>query len=103
MENRMIFVRGSIALVPHCCGDYKGGRTGALAPKHGIGYTLRLALWRRLRLNLTPRRRGNRTIRWTIRDALKCVCNSRQLERNLVCSVRPLQHHNALSVEVSRS
>ena len=99
----MIFVRGSIALVPHCCGDYMGGRTGALTPKHGIRHTLRLSLRRRLRLNLTPRRRRDRTIRWTIGDALERICNSRQLECNLVCSVRPLQHNNALSVEVSRS
>jgi len=100
MENRMIFVRGSIALVAHCCGDYKGGRTGALTPKHGIRYTLRLSLWRRLRLSLTPHSRRDRAIRWTIGDALECVCDSRQLQCQLVRSVRPLQHHNLLPAEV---
>jgi hypothetical protein len=54
-----------------------------------------------LRLNLTPRRRRNRTIRRTIGDALERVCNSGQLECNLVRSVRPLQHHNPFPAEVN--
>jgi hypothetical protein len=73
-----------------------------LTPKHRIRYTLRLSLQGRggLRLNLTPHRRRNRTIRRTIRDTLECVCNSRQLECHLVRSVRPLQHDNLFPAEV---
>src|SRR5713101_7117007 len=71
-----------------------------LTPKHGIRYTLRLSLRWRLRLKLTPRRRRDRTIRRTIGDALECVCNSRQLQCNLVGSFRPLQHDNPFPAEV---
>ena len=63
---------------------------------------MRLSLWERgrLRLNLTPRCRRNRAIRRAIGDALECVCNSRQLERHLIRSVRSLQHDNLFPAEV---
>src|SRR5260370_37594130 len=63
-----------------------------LAPEHRIRHTLRLSLRRRARLglHLTRRRRRNRAIHPAIGDALQRVCNSRQLERHLVRSVRPL-------------
>jgi hypothetical protein len=51
-------------------------------------------------LNLTPRRRRDHTIHRAIGDALQRVCNSRQLERHLVGSSRPLQHHNLFPAEV---
>src|SRR5713226_7245367 len=71
-----------------------------LTPKHGIRYTLRLSLRWRLRLKLAPHCRRDRTIRRTIGDALECVCNSRQLECNLVRSFRSLQDDNPFPAEV---
>jgi len=58
-------------------------------------------LRRRLRLKLAPGCRRDRTIRWTIGDALQCVCNSRQLEGNLIGSFRSLQHDNPFPAEVN--
>jgi hypothetical protein len=75
-------------------------RIAALAPEHGIRNTFRLSLRRRLHLELTPRGRGDRTIRWTIGDAFECVSYAGQLERNLVGSGRSLQHHDSFSAEV---
>jgi hypothetical protein len=75
-------------------------RIAALAPEYGIRNTFRLSLRRRLHLKLTPRGRGDRTIRWTIGDAFECVSYAGQLERNLVGSARSLQHHDSLSAEV---
>jgi hypothetical protein len=36
-------------------------------------------------------------------DALECVCNTGQLECNLVRSTRPLQHDNPFSAEIQGS
>jgi hypothetical protein len=54
-------------------------------------------------MNLPPRSRRDRAIRRTIRDTLERLRYSRQLERNLVRSVRPLQHHDPLPAVVKRS
>ena len=63
-------------------------------------YALRLSLWGRLRLNVMPRCRRDRAIHRTISDALECVRNSRQLERHLIRSARPLHHDNPFPAEV---
>jgi hypothetical protein len=72
----------------------------SLAPKHGIRIAFGISLQWRLYLLLTPRCCCNGIIRRTIGDALKCVCDSRQLECNLVGSGRSLQHDNPFSAEV---
>jgi hypothetical protein len=69
-------------------------------PKHGIRHTFGISLWRRLHLKLTPRRRGNRTIRRAIGDALECVGNAARFKCNLVGATRPLQHNDPFSAEV---
>jgi hypothetical protein len=38
-----------------------------------------------------------------IGDALECIRNTGQLERNLVRSARPLQHDNPFSAEIQGS
>src|SRR5260370_41885528 len=103
----LIFIRTPIGLPPGLsCGFSAGAPSkekrplGPLTPKHGIRFTLGLSLRGRLRLKLAPGRRRDRTIRRAIGEALECVCNSRQLEVNLVGSVRPLQHDNPFPAEV---
>jgi hypothetical protein len=49
---------------------------------------------------MTSHRCGNCTICRTIGDALECVGDAGQLERNLVGSARPLQHDDPFSAEV---
>jgi hypothetical protein len=75
-------------------------RSSPLTPEHGIRYAFGLSLWSRLHLKLTPGGRRNRTIRWTISDALESVGDARQLEGNLVRSARPLQNNHSFSAEV---
>jgi hypothetical protein len=72
----------------------------SLSPEHGIRYAFGVSLRRRLYLLLTPRRCGNCIIRRTIRDAIECVGNARQLESKLIGSARPFQHDDAFSAEV---
>src|ERR1700736_4906890 len=73
----------------------------SLTPKHRIRDTLRLSLGRRLHLLLlTSRRRGNHTVRGTIGDAVECICDTGQLECNLVGSARSLQHDHSFSAEI---
>ena len=79
------------------------GRSDSLAPKHGIRNAVRLSLQGRLCLKLPPRRGRNCAICGMIGDALERVCDSGQLEGNLVGSVRPFQHDDAFAAEVQGS
>ena len=75
----------------------------SLSPEHGIRYAFGVSLRRRLYLLLTPRRRCDGIIGWSIDDALECVCDARQFEGNLVGTARPFQQDNSFSAEVKSS
>ena len=72
----------------------------SLTAKHGIRNTLRLSLRGGLHQLLTSRRSGNHAVRRTIGNAFEGVCDTGQLECNLVGSARLFQHHDAFSAEV---